>query len=65
MDIENKITNKVYIDQTGRFLKTPSQRDNYIMVLCKIDSSEIFARPLESKEAGADTFNNSFTDSES
>ena len=54
-DNNNDLAMKVFTDQTGRFPKTSSRGNQYIMVLCEIDSGGILVEPLQSKTAGGTT----------
>ena len=54
-DTNDELSMKVFTDQTGRFPKTSANGNQYIMVLCKIDSSGILVEPLRSKSAGETT----------
>ena len=41
IDTNSDLAMKIYIDQTGRFPKTSAKGNQYIMVLCEIESSGI------------------------
>ena len=52
INTNDELAMKIYIDQTGRFPKTSVKGNQYIMVLCEIDSSGILVEPLRNKSAG-------------
>ena len=52
IDTKDELAMNIYIDQTGRFPKTSAKGNQYIMVLCKIDSSGILVEPLRNRTAG-------------
>ena len=51
----DELAMRVFAEQMGRFPKTSSRGNQYIMVLCEIDSGGILVEPLQSKTAGETT----------
>ena len=43
---------KIYTDQTGRFPRKSSRGNQYIMVLCEVDSNYIMVEPMMNRTAG-------------
>ena len=47
VDTNDELAMKIYTDQTGRFPKRSSKGNQYIMVLCKIDSTAMLVEPMK------------------
>jgi hypothetical protein len=52
VDMEDEATQKMWIDQTGQFLKKSSKGNQYIMVLTKSDSDTILVKPMKNRTSG-------------
>ena len=52
VDTNDELAMKIYTDQTGRFPKTSAKGNQYIMVLCEIDSSGNLVELLRNKTSG-------------
>jgi hypothetical protein len=52
VDMEDKATQKMWTDQTGRFPKKSSKGNQYIMVLTESDSGAILVEPMKNITSG-------------
>ena len=51
-NLKNTLNQKIYTDQTGKFLVTPFRGNQYIIVLFELDSNNILVEPMKSQTAG-------------
>ena len=52
LDTTDELAMRIYTDQTGRFPKRSSKGNQYIMVLCEIDSDAILVEPMRDRTSG-------------
>ena len=50
-DTDDELAMKIYTDQTGRFPKQSLKGNQYIMVLCEVDSNAILVEPMKNRSA--------------
>ena len=51
-DLNNEMREKIYIDQTGHFPTRSSRGNQYIMVMCEMDSDAILFEAMKNRTAG-------------
>jgi hypothetical protein len=51
-DTEEDAVDTIFTDQTGRFPKKSSKGNQYIMVLCNIDSNSILVAAMKNRTSG-------------
>jgi hypothetical protein len=52
LDMEDKVTLKIYTNQPGQFPKKSNCGNQYTMVLAKVDSNAILVEPMKNRTAG-------------
>ena len=50
-DTNDELAMKIYTDQTGHFPKQSLKGNQYIMVLCEVDSNAILVEPMKNRSA--------------
>ena len=52
VDLQDEFQEKIYTNQTGKFPVRSSQGNQYLMILCKMDSDAILFEPMRDRTAG-------------
>ena len=52
IDLQDEFQEKIYTDQTGKFPVRSSQGNQYLMIMCEMDSDAILFEPMRDRTAG-------------
>ena len=52
IDLQDELQEKIYTNQTGKFPVRSSQGNQYVMIMCEMDSDAILFEPIQDRTAG-------------